>query len=163
MLRALVLAAGALGGVALPAAFDAGATAFAQTPGAAPQNVAATVQLHILVIEASKEKGPIDPRLESLKDNMLGYTAAKVVDEVSAKADEGSSVSMEIVRKSKEPRLLKVTVLKVTPDKNITMKVAIDAIKFSAEPTHKSGSTFLLGHKLPNDKALFLAVTPKVP
>jgi hypothetical protein len=135
----------------------------AQPPAAVLEKV--PVQLHILVIEADKKSDRIDKAIELYKPAMPGYRGGKLLDELNASAEEGASVSLEIMRQNGKSRLLRVTVEDVTPppEKNIKLRVAIDALKFNAETTHKNGATLLIHHPLSKDKALFLAVTPKVP
>jgi hypothetical protein len=120
------------------------------------------VRIHILVIEGDKKSDHFDKKLEALRKAMPGYKGAKLLDELDASAEEGASVSLEILRQSGKSRLLRVTVQDVTPEKSVKLKVAIDALKFSTVTTHKNGATLVVRHPLSADKALFLAVTPKV-
>jgi hypothetical protein len=121
------------------------------------------VKIHILVIEADKKAEHFDKRLEPFRKAMPGYKGAKLLDELDASAEEGASVSLEILRQSGKSRLLRVTVQDVgDTTKTVKLKVAIDALKFSTVTTHKNGATLVVGHPLSGDKALFLAVTPKV-
>jgi hypothetical protein len=121
------------------------------------------VLLHILVIEADKKSDHLDKKVEQYKAAMPGFKGAKLLDELSATAEEGASVSLEIMRQNGKSRLLRVTVQDVTPDKTVKLRIAIDQMKFSADTTHKNGGTLVIHHPLSKDKALFLAVTPRVP
>lgn len=157
---------------ALPSLTFGVRAALADTPPAAPAGEAhkeaapakqTKVAVHIVVIEADKKSKEMDKRAEPFRKKMPGYEGAKVLDELTAPVEEGSSVSLEIMKKSKEPRLLKVTVQKVEPDKSTSLHVSIDALKFDADTRHKNNGTLLVAKPLSDSKALFLAITPKVP
>lgn len=129
----------------------------------APKKEAKPVAIHILVIEGDKKGKEVDKRIDAaLKSAMPGYTGAKVLDELTTSVEEGSSVSLEILRKSGESRLLKVTVRSVDPNGTVHLNVAIEALKFSADTTHEKSGRLVVRHPLSEDKALFLAVTPKL-
>lgn len=132
----------------------------ASGPGAAAP--ARKVQIHILVIEADKKAEHFDKRVERYRNAMPGYKGATLLDELSATAEQGGSVSLGILRQSGKSRLLKVTVDAITPDQKIKLRVSVDGLKFNAQTTHKNGATLLVRHPMPGDKALFLAVTPRM-
>lgn len=143
----------------LALALAASTAAFAAERG---RGTVRSVEIHIVVIEGDKRSSDFDLRLDALRAAMPGYSGAKLLDELSASAVEGSSVSLEILRESGAPRLLRVTVRKLEPDGTVKLRVAIDAFKFSADTTHKNGATLVVRCPLSDPKALFLAVTPKV-
>jgi hypothetical protein len=120
------------------------------------------VAINILVIEGDEKQGSFDPRLERLKKSMPGYTGAKLLDELRTNVEEGSSVSLEIMKQSGQSRLLRVTVQNVEPNGTVRLQVAIDALKLKTDTTHEKGATFMVRHPMPGNKALFLAVTPKL-
>jgi hypothetical protein len=121
------------------------------------------VAIHILVIEGDKKGKELDKKIDAqLRSAMPGYGGAKVLDELTTSVEEGSSVSLEILRQSGVSRLLKVTVRNVDPNGTVHLTVAIDALKFSADTTHEKSGRFVVRHPLSEDKALFLAVTPKL-
>jgi len=118
------------------------------------------IKIHVQVIEASTKTKGIDPQLKKLKKAFRGYQGAKIVDQLEATVVKGSSISLEILRKS---RLLSVTFKDLAKDGSIRLKVAIDAFKFSAETTHKKkNATVVLAHETSDTSAIFLAVTPKL-
>ena len=118
------------------------------------------IKIQVQVIEASTQSKGIDPQLSKLKKAFRGYKSAKLVDKLEAKVQKGSSISLEILRKS---RLLSVTFQELKPDGSIQLKVAIDAFKFSAQTTHKKkNATVVVAHETSDSSAIFLAVTPKL-
>jgi hypothetical protein len=133
----------------------------AQVPEREQQKAPQSVSVNILVIEGDSKKGDFDPRLEKLKNALPGVKGAKVLDELKTKSEEGSSVSLEIMRQSGDARLLKVMVRKVEPDGSIRLRLVIEALKFSIDTKHENGATIVVRHPLSEDKSLFLAVTPK--
>lgn len=145
---------------ALLALFVIGASraSSAQAPKRSPRQV----QIHILVIEGDKTSSDFEKSLERWRNAMPGYTGAKLVDELNATVEEDSSVSLEILRRSGTPRLLRVTVRKIEPDHTVKLRVAIDALKLSTDTTHKNGATLVVGNPLSGTRALFLAITPKL-
>jgi hypothetical protein len=130
--------------------------------GDTPQAQKIPVKLHILVMEADKRSDHLDKKLAPFKDAMPGFKGARLLDELDASAEEGASVSLEIMKKNGKSRLLRVTVDDVTPENAIKLKIAVDELKFSTHTTHKNGATLLIQHPLSKEKALFLAVTPRV-
>jgi hypothetical protein len=119
-----------------------------------------TIKIHIQVIEASTTSKDFDPKLKKLKKAFRGYKGAKIVDQLEAKVTKGSSLSLEILRKS---RLLSVTFKDLKPDGSIRLKVSIAAFKFSAETTHKKkNATVVVAHETSETSAIFLAVTPRL-
>lgn len=133
-----------------------------------PQPAEKKVAIKILVIEADKKSTTIDPQVAHLKDNLLGYSGAKVLDELRTNIDVGSSVSLEIAPESGDKRLLKVTLKKVAADGAVRLRVAIEAIGFDSDTTHPKKPdgkypTIVVGKPLAGgEKALFLAVTPQL-
>lgn len=121
----------------------------------APAAAKEPVSVHIQVIEATRT-GTFDPRLSALKGSLPGYQGAKLVDEITTNVDKGSSVSVEILGRTK---MLKVTPLKIDPDA-IRLKLDIEAMKFSIKTTHKKGNATVVLAITSGDKARFLAVTP---
>jgi hypothetical protein len=119
------------------------------------------VKVDILVIEAKKDAGTFDARLEKLEKRIVrsGYQSATVLDELNA-ADIaiGSSVSLEMPSKKQD---LKVKVLDVAKDKKIKLQVGIKGMKFETETEHSDGG-MLLVVITKGDNALMLAVTPAV-
>ena len=123
----------------------------------------APVTVKILVIEASRTAGKVDPAVASLAKAMPGYSGARLVDALEAKVAGGSSVSLEI-KDRKE--ILKVTVLKAAA-REVHLKLAIDALKFSTKTSHKlrsdkDATVLVRAKKTGKDTALFLAVTPRL-
>lgn len=118
------------------------------------------VAINIYVIEADKKSSDFDDKLKDLKNAMPGYSGAKILDELNTKVEEGSSVSLEIMRRSGEARLMKVTVLDVDNQGTVKLHIAIDELKFSSDTTHKKGARLVVGKALSDTKALFLAVKP---
>ncbi len=119
-----------------------------------------TVNIHIQVIEASTSSKKFDPALVKLKKAFRGYQGARLVDQLEAKVKKGASVSLQILRKS---RLLRVTFKERNPDGSVKLNVAIDALKFSADTTHKNkNATVVVSHETSATTAVFLAVTPKL-
>ena len=141
------------------------AIALAQSPPAsAAANEPKPVKLHILVIEADKKSGDWDKRIADMRSAMPGYKSAKVLDELEASTEEKSSVSLEIMRQSGQPRLLKVSVRKVEADKTVKLRLEIEALKFKMDTTHEKGvGRIVVAKPMPGDKALFFAVTPASP
>jgi len=118
------------------------------------------IKIHVQVIEASTVSKGIDPKLKKLKKAFRGYKGAKIVDQLEASVAKGSSISLEILRKS---RLLSVTFKEIDSDGSIRLKVAIEAFKFAAETTHKKkNATVVVAHETSEQSAIFLAVTPKL-
>jgi hypothetical protein len=128
------------------------ATALAAAPG---------VKVDILVIEAKREKGDFDPRIQKLKDKIgrAGYESAQVVDELSHREIEiGSRVSLQMPSKK---QTLSVTVLEVTKDQKIKLLVAIEGMKFETTTEHTNGGLLLVGIPQKDAKtAMMLGVTP---
>ena len=121
---------------------------------------AGSIPIRIQVIEATKSGKGFDKRLAKLKDGIVGYNGAKLVDEIVAKVEPGASVSLEILKRS---QVLKVKLREVQPDGTVKLSVAIEAFKFAANTTHKKGrATVLVAHRTGKDTALFLAVTPEI-
>ena len=134
----------------LIAAAGVGRTTMAQEP----------VNIRVQVIEGTNKSTEQDPRIASLKTAIVGYTGAKLLDELEVKVEPKASISLEILGRS---QILKVTVLDVDKDGTVKLRVAIDSFKFSANTTHKkNNATVVLAHKTGPDTALFLAVTPKL-
>lgn len=118
---------------------------------------AAPVKIQIKVIEASRTSKKFDKKLESLKDKLPGYTGARLVDELDAKADVGGAVTLEIKERK---QILKVKVLEFKKDV-VKLEVSIPQLKLSTKTTHKkNNATFIVAHKTGKDTALFLAITP---
>ena len=118
------------------------------------------VKIEVQVIEASTKLKKFDPKLAKLKKAFRGFSGATIVDELQASVSQGSSISLEILRKS---RLLKVTFRELAKDGSIKLRVAIDAFKFSAETVHKKkNATVVVAHETSETSAIFLAVTPKL-
>lgn len=118
-----------------------------------------SVSVRIQVIEAQRKGGVFEDRLQPLRAALEGYEGAKLVDEVETQVEPGSSVSLQILKKS---QMLKVTVRKMLPDGTIKLRLAIEAIKFETDTTHQKGSaTVLVGFKTDKGTSMFLAVTPK--
>lgn len=120
------------------------------------------VQLNILVVEADKAGKGFPERLAPYKDGMPGFTGGKLLDELNTATEEGSSVSLEILKQSGESRILKVTVRKVEADSTVKLRVAIAALKLQIDTTHEKSGTVIVAHELSKQKALFLVITPKV-
>lgn len=120
------------------------------------------VQIKISVIEASKRSKTFDPRIGALEKGIVGFSGAKLLDEVSAKVEPGASVSIEFrAGERKRREMLRVTVRDAKAAGPIQLTVEIVAFKFEATTTHKkSGATVFVAHPTGDDTALFLAITP---
>ena len=123
------------------------------------------VSVDIAVIEASRTGTKVDPRVSALKLHkklaQYGFTSAKVMDELSAKVDLGSSVSLEFMQKNGKGRMLQVKVLEAAKAL-VRLQVTVPDIKFSTKTEHKNGGTFMLALPGRQAKRLFLAVNPKL-
>ncbi|MEL7367573.1 MAG: hypothetical protein AAFN74_01580 [Myxococcota bacterium] len=124
------------------------------------------VEVEIQVVLASREAGKIDEKLQKHQKLMkqlktAGFQSAQLSDELTASVQVGSQVSLEAKTKP-EPRMLKVKVKEVTKEKEISLHVAIEALKFKIDTQHKNGGTIVLAHRQDEKTALFLAVTPKL-
>lgn len=146
-----------------------GLAVFALLALLAPRPAAAgpEVRIGIVVIEAAKSGGKPDARLKQLKlagkVQDLGYPSARVMDELRTKVGLDSSVTLEILGKSGKPRTLKVKVLEANPKtQKVRLKIAIPELRFETTTEHVEGGTFMVAHKRPKNRALFLAVTPKL-
>lgn len=132
-------------------------------PSAAPAKDG-PVQVHILVIEASKKGSGYDPKLDTAKLSSqikdAGFPKATVLDALQASVEPDAQVSLQIRGMPEKSRMLTVKVLEVQADDTIRLRLAIPEFKFSADTTHKKGGTILVAHKRGPDEALFLAVTP---
>jgi hypothetical protein len=125
------------------------------------------VRVSIVVIDAERAKGTIDKRLKALKLDtkltQLGFTSAKVTDELNTTVSKGAGVSLEILRKSGKPRMLRVQVLEADPKTGeVRLNVAVPELEFKADTKHKKGGTFMLTIPRGESKRLFMAVTPKI-
>ena len=126
------------------------------TPSA---HAAGPVSIRIQVIEASTKSKSFDKRLMPLKKAMRGYTGAKLIDALNTRVTKGSSVSLEILKRS---QVLKVT-LREVKNGSVQLTVAIEKFNFKANTTHKKGeATVVVAHETGPDTALFFAVTPKL-
>ena len=127
---------------------------------------AAPVQLDILVIEAKKGGKPHMPaKLKEVKvdDDLrnLGFTSARILDQLPAKVEHMGSVSLEInTPYSKKKEMLSVTVLGQTKSV-VTLRVELPSLKFKTETGHKKGATLMLVPRQKGNSALFLAIRPK--
>ncbi|MCB9653432.1 MAG: hypothetical protein H6729_04770 [Deltaproteobacteria bacterium] len=123
------------------------------------------VNLHILVIEASKREGTFDARIRGnvrkhLED--VGYTGARVMDELSTQAvSEGARVQLEILSmgKPRSAQHLRVTALSVSQSE-VRLRVEIPEFRFDTSTRQKPDTTVALAFKTPEGSQLYLAVTP---
>lgn len=132
-----------------------------------PAQASAAVQLDILVIEAKRGGKPLMPaKLKQMKlDGELkrvGFTNAKILDQLPANVEDKGSVSLEIVTPfSKKKQMLTVKVLKVKGD-TIDLEIAVPSQKnFKAKTQHKNGAALLVVASEQKGTALILAVKPK--
>ena len=133
----------------------------------APALAAPEVEVTIVVVDAAKAPGKVDPRLAQLKlagkVTDLGYPTARVMDELKTKVALDASVSLQILGKSGQPRMLKVKVVEANEKtKKVRLQIAIPELKFETTTQHIDGGTFMVAHKRPENRAIFLAVTPKL-
>ena len=124
------------------------------------------VAVDILVVQAFRKPGPMDPRLKkqvklTKQIRTAGFTSATVSDALKTKVEVGSSVGVEVLA-SPKPRLLQVRVKEVTKDKKIRLTVGIKEFDFEIDTEHSNGSMIVVAHPQGPKAALFLAVTPKL-
>ncbi len=120
---------------------------------------AGPVSIRIQVIEATTKSKAFDKRLAPLKKAIRGYTGAKLIDALNTQISAGSSVSLEILKRS---QVLKVTLQEVLKD-SVKLTVEIEKFNFKATTTHKKGeATVVVAHETGPDTALFFAVTPRL-
>ena len=120
---------------------------------------AAEVELEVLVIQAEKGTGTLEEALKPHAERIAktGFGAAKLVDRVSRKVEQGSSVSLQILEKFSTVKLLDVT-----KDGTVKLAIEIKDFNFKAKTSHIKGGTIIVVKKTGKDSALLLAVTPKV-
>lgn len=133
-----------------------------------PENAEASpVSVGIVVIEASRSGKTIDPRVKGLKLDkklgQLGFKSAKVMDELNAKVELGAQISLEILKKTGKPKMLKVKVLEANRKTGtVKLNVAVPELEFDTQTTHKKGGTLMLTIPSGKAKRLFMAVSPKL-
>lgn len=127
----------------------------------------APVQVQIVVIEATKRAGqPMDPALKARKLaaqlEALGYTGAKISDQLNAKVGVRARVSLSMFEGTPRERKLTVAVREVGEDGTIRLQITLDKPVVKLKTDHKNGGTALVAHPSSKEAALFLAITPKL-
>lgn len=120
-----------------------------------------SVNVNILVVEATTKGSIKDKRLAKIvtKIQRTGFKGARVLDDLNANnIEEGSRVSLQMPSKKQN---LAVQVLKVNK-KKVKLKISLDKTSFSTSAEHTDGAMLLLVMSKKGDKALMLAVTPRI-
>ncbi len=124
-----------------------------------------SVRVEVLVVEASRQGQSFDPRLRHKVAPTLksaGYKSGKVLDERTTRVRPDEPVRLGILRRTKKPQTLEVTLVKVRKDKTIQLRIQIPESKFKTKTEHKNGGTFAVAIRTEADKAIFLAITPRL-